>query len=126
MLYHILVHFLWPELNEEGKTYQTTRGTSAAIDSSILLAATEGLCRSVNTINPTLCRQLRFYIRDEDGGSGSTGLLDCLCDARKDGFTEMSLSGLLWVGTTDNIGSYMGINTIILPSCLAFQSVSLP
>lgn len=53
-----------------------------------------------------------MYIRNEDGGSSGTGLLDGLFDARKDGLAEVSLSGLLGVCATDNIGSYAGINTV--------------
>lgn len=53
-----------------------------------------------------------MYIRNEDGGSSSTSLLDGLFDARKDGLAEVSLSGLLGVCSTDNIGSYAGINTV--------------
>lgn len=53
-----------------------------------------------------------MYIRDEDGGGSSTGLLDGLFDARKDGLSEVSLSGLLGVCSTDDIGSYAGINTV--------------
>lgn len=42
-------------------------------------------------------------IRDEDGGSGSAGLLDALLDIGEDGETEVLLAGLLGVGSTDDL-----------------------
>jgi hypothetical protein len=42
-------------------------------------------------------------IRNENGGSGSTGLLASIGNVGEDGTVEVSGAGLLGVGTTDDI-----------------------
>lgn len=82
-------------------TYVTIRGTSALMASSIPAAATGGLFivrSSAVYMGVEMAR-----IRDEDGGSGSAGLLDALLNIGEDGETEVLLAGLLGVGSTDDL-----------------------
>lgn len=54
------------------------------------------------------CDRLGQYsdiIRDEDSRSSSTGLLHGIRDVGENGAVEVSSTGLLGVGTTDNIGA---------------------
>jgi hypothetical protein len=65
----------------------TIRGTSAAIASSMLFAATGGLRGSQLWWSPPSI--MRADVRNENGGSGGSSLLDSVCYAGKDGLAEM-------------------------------------
>lgn len=47
------------------------------------------------------------FIRDENGGSGSAGLLHGIGDIGEDGKVKVKRAGLLGVGTTDDVGAYV-------------------
>lgn len=71
--------------------------------SSIPAAARGGL----EDVSVLLCRSLvDGFIRDENGGSGGTGLLHGIGDIGEDGKVEVERAGLLGVGTTDDVGAY--------------------
>lgn len=57
---------------------------------------------------------------DEDGGCGRASLLACLFDIGKDWKVEMCATSLLWVGSSDNIGSVLdcllGVESSLLSS----------
>lgn len=53
----------------------------------------------------SICDLNGEIIRDEDGGSGSTGLLAGLGDVGEHGEGEVSAASLLGVGTTDDISA---------------------
>lgn len=82
--------YVYPEIHVH--TYVTIRGISAAMASSILLAATGGLSWS-----DWSSKQHKRGVRDEDGGSGGTSLLDSVGYARKDGLAEVFRARLLGV-----------------------------
>jgi hypothetical protein len=58
----------------------------------------------LNGLLDTLCSNRG---RDEDGRSGSASLLDSVGDSCKDGLAQMCLSGLLGVGTTDDLSAVL-------------------
>jgi hypothetical protein len=58
----------------------------------------------LNGLLDTLCGNRG---RDEDGRSGSTSLLDSVGDSCEDRLAQMCLSGLLGVGTTDDLGAVL-------------------
>ena len=47
----------------------------------------------------------RRIIRNEDGGSGGTGLLHGIADVGENGKVKVSRAGLLGVGTTNDVGA---------------------
>jgi hypothetical protein len=71
-------------------TYVTIRGTSAAIASSILFAATGGLHKG-QFVCTCAVRNVSggVGVRNENGGCGSPSLLDSICYTGKDGLAEM-------------------------------------
>jgi hypothetical protein len=79
-------------------TYVTIRGISAAMASSILFAATGGLSWSGWS-----SKLQKRGVRDENGRSGGSSLLDSVRYARKDGLAEVLRARLLGVCASDDI-----------------------
>lgn len=85
------------------ETYQTTRPISAAMASSIPAAAREGL-RTVS-LDMLVSHGYRRIIRNEDSRGVGTGLLHGVADAGENGTVKVGRTGLLGVGTTDDISA---------------------
>jgi hypothetical protein len=80
-------------------TYVTIRGTSAMMASSILAAATGGLCSDQSGV---LLGEDMVGIRDEDGRGRGSSLLHGLGHAGEHGPAEVLSAGLLGVGAADD------------------------
>jgi len=57
----------------------------------------------------------RWHERDEDTGGGRAGLLDSVGNGTEDGETEMRLSGLPGICSTDYLGSYLSGRVVSFP-----------
>ncbi len=84
----------------------TTRGTSAAIASSIPAAARGGLLvKSQSAVSVTNGSVSGSILRNEDGGRVGAGLLHTFGDIGEDREAEVLLASLLGVCSTDYFGT---------------------
>lgn len=85
------------------RTYQTTRGISAAMASSIPAAASGGL-----DFVSTSCSDLKGFIsdvRNEDGRGGSSGLLHGIAHCSENWSVQVCSSSFLGIRSTDDLGT---------------------
>lgn len=55
-----------------------------------------------------------WFIRNENGRSGGTGLLHGILNGSEDGKVKVSATGLLGVGTTNDIGTWNCVSCGVL------------
>lgn len=86
-------------------SYQTARGISAAMASSIPLAASGGLVGISLAIQQPIPSMHIGIIRDEDSRSSGASFLHGIADAGEHRPVQVRRAGLLGVGTTNNLGT---------------------
>jgi hypothetical protein len=84
-------------------TYVTQSGISAVSASSILFAASGGLY--LGQIVSFDEHVARAFIRDEDGGCGSSSLFDAFFYGCENRLAQVFCTSLFWVCTPDDIGT---------------------